>query len=250
MIGGIPDPRKPAFVPETGITDTARAQSGPIKAEPPRITPANHPVLPKTNHVLSQCEIYTLDLEFGCIQRRDGYVERFGWLRFCVSMKCLTIALVVATSVLLADAASAEGVTDYDRFRLWNNCQPMDLIVESLPKGEALTGLTEEEIAIPLRSRLRAARLYDKSALPFLYVNVHVVGRAFSNFVEYNKTVTDHATGQENAAATWSRHGTGTHVGDAGYILSAIAGHMDRFLDEYLRVNEGACENSCETHCE
>ena len=61
MIGGIPDPpRKPAFVPETGITGTARAHSGPINAESYRITPANNPVLPKTSHVLSQCEIYTL----------------------------------------------------------------------------------------------------------------------------------------------------------------------------------------------
>lgn len=81
------------------------------------------------------------------------------------------------------------------------------------------------------------------SALPFLYVNLQVVGRAFSGFVEYNKVVTDHATGEENAAATWSRYGTGTHGGDPGYILSAIAEHMDRFIDEYLSVNEDACRN-------
>lgn len=74
-------------------------------------------------------------------------------------------------------------------------------------------------------------------------VNVHVVGRAFSGFVEYNKIVTDHATGEANAAATWSTNGTGTHGGDAGYILSAIAGYMDSFIDEYLRVNEDACRN-------
>jgi len=157
-------------------------------------------------------------------------------------MKRLTVSLVVST-LLLADAASAESVTDYDRFKLWNNCQPMDLIVGSLSKGEVQIGLTKEKIAIPVRSRLRAARLYDMTALPFLYVNVHVVGRAFSGFVEYNKIVTDHATGEVNAATTWSTHGTGTHGGDAGYILSAIAGYMDGFIDEYLRVNEDACRN-------
>ena len=164
----------------------------------------------------------TVDAEFGCIQQRDGFVGHFGWSRFCVSMKRLTVSLVVSTFVLLADAASAEGVTDYDRFRLWNNCQPMDLIVGSLSKGEVQIGLTKEKIAIPVRSRLRAARLYDMSTLPFLYVNVHVVGRAFSSLIEYNKIVTDHATGEKNAAATWSTHVTGTHGGDAGYILSSV----------------------------
>lgn len=185
----------------------------------------------------------TVDAEFGCIQQRDGFVGHFGWSRFCVSMKRLTVSLVVSTFVLLADAASAEGVTDYDRFRLWNNCQPMDLSVESLSKGEVQIGLTKEKIEISVRSRLRAARLYDMSTVPFLYVNVHVVGRAFSSSVEYNKIVTDHATGEKSAAATWSTHGTGTHGGDAGYILSAIAEYMDRFIDEYLRVNKDACKN-------
>ena len=127
-----------------------------------------------------------------------GFFWHFGWSRFCVSLKRLTVSLIVSTSVLLADSASAASVTDYDRFRLWNNCQPMDLIVGSLSKGEVQIGLTKEEIAVAVRSRLRAARLYDTSALPFLYVNVHVVGRAFSGIVEYNKIVTDHATGEVN----------------------------------------------------
>ena len=184
-----------------------------------------------------------VDSELGRIQKRNGFVRHFGWSRFCVSMKRLTVSLIASTFVLLADAASAESVTDYDRFRLWNNCQPMDLIVESLSKDAVQIGLTKEKIAISVRSRLRAARLYDMSALPFLYVNVHVVGRAFSGFAEYNKIVTDHATGEENAAATWSTRGTGTHGGDAGYILSAIAGYMDSFIDEFLRVNEDACKD-------
>ena len=208
-----------------------------------------HSVYREAHHTASQSrhrkekKVMTVDAEFGRIQQRDGFVRRFSWARFCVSMKRLTVSLVVSTSVLLAEAASAESVTDYDRFRLWNNCQPMDLMVGSLSKDVAQIGLTKEKIAISVRSRLRAARLYDMSARPFLYVNVLVVGRAFGSFVEYNKIVTDRATGEENAAATWSRHGTGTHGGDAGYILSATAEHMDRFIDEYLRVNEDACRN-------
>ena len=198
---------------------------------------------PSHSRYTKEKKVMRVDAEFGRVQQRHGFVGRFGWSRFRVGVKCLTVYLVFSTFLLFADSGSAENVTDYDRFRLWNNCQPMDLIVGSLSEDEEQIGLTKEKIAISVRSRLRATRLYDMSALPFLYVNVQVVGRAFSSFVEYNKIVTDHATGEENAAATWTTYGTGTHVGDPSYILSATAEHMDRFIDEYLRVNEDACRN-------
>ena len=37
------------------------------------------------------------------------------------------------------------------------------------------------------------------------------------------------------------RGSTGTHGGDAGFILSAVSQHLDKFLVEYLRVNEENC---------
>ena len=161
--------------------------------------------------------------------------------RYLTNMKYLTVSLLVAASCLLSGAAWAENVTRFDRFRLWDNCQPMDLIVASTSKDTNDLRLTKETIATAVRSRLRAARLYDTSALPFVRVYVQIVGSAFSTDFRYYKMVKDLASGHENAATSWSRGSTGTHGRDSSYILSAISEHTDEFIDEYLRVNEEAC---------
>ena len=54
--------------------------------------------------------------------------------------------------------------------------------------------------------------------------------------------VFDSSSGTNNAAATWSIGGIGTHGGDAGYILSGLSQFMDDFLLAFLRVNEDACK--------
>ncbi len=45
----------------------------------------------------------------------------------------------------------------------------------------------------------------------------------------------------EQNAATWETGSLGTHGGDAGFILQAVAEHTDKFVNEYLRVNDEAC---------
>ena len=59
--------------------------------------------------------------------------------------------------------------------------------------------------------------------------------------LEYNKWVFDPLSGEEAYAATWDTGGTGTHAGNSGFILSTVSGQPDKFLVEYLRVNEAAC---------
>ena len=88
---------------------------------------------------------------------------------------------------------------------------------------------------------------------PRLWVEVHVVSRAFNVRVEFWKKVIDPMMEQAFPtndrdmvrasfnATTWVTGSTGTHGGDGTYVLSAIRQHMDEFLDEYLRVNEPAC---------
>ena len=39
----------------------------------------------------------------------------------------------------------------------------------------------------------------------------------------------------------WETGSYGTHGGDADYILQAVSERLDRFILEYLRVNETAC---------
>ena len=154
--------------------------------------------------------------------------------------RLIRTAAVPVLAALLA-AAPSHAQTDLDRFRLWNDCGAVDLVVEDLSDDADGIGLTKTAVETAARSRLRAARLYDDTAVPGLYVVVHVVGHAFSITTEFNKWVTD-ANGLRGYAGTWRTRGTGTHGGgDAGYILSLIAQHMDRFIDEYLRVNADAC---------
>ena len=142
-------------------------------------------------------------------------------------------------------ATPAQEVTDIDRFQLFNNCDPMALVVESLHDDAADIGLTDERLQFAAESRLRGARLYtsDRSRA-YLYVNVTVAGKAFSASLKYAKKMRDLATGNAGVASAWSRGITGTHGQEPDYIASGLSELLDRFLTEYLRVNKSACTES------
>ncbi len=160
-------------------------------------------------------------------------------------MSRLILPAVVLALVLAAPSGAAERVTERDRFRLWNDCGSMELVVEKLPKDATDIGLTEEAVTVAVRSRLRAARLYSAGdGVPFWAVAVNVVGSAFGVRVSYFKWVKDKASGISGGARTWTTGSTGTHRRDASYILSIVSRHVDKFLDEYLRVNADACGQS------
>lgn len=133
---------------------------------------------------------------------------------------------------------------DIDHFKLFANCTMMDFLVERLPSGASDVGLSYEMIQTAVESRLRSARLYrsDVELVPYLYVAVNVIGRAFSTSIEYNKSLYDaDFAGSFGIATTWKLSSAGTHGGDAAYIVSAVSRSVDRFLVEYLRTNEDAC---------
>lgn len=148
--------------------------------------------------------------------------------------------LVVATSSM---AAAQNDTSDLDRFGLFNQCQPMDLLVEDLPSDAVDIDLTKERIQTMAESRLRAARLYDDAQriAPSLHISINVVGVAFNISVTYWKLVYEPASELFAPATTWQLKGSGTHGGDAGYILQGLSEYLDRFVLEYLRVNEDAC---------
>ena len=124
------------------------------------------------------------------------------------------------------------------------------MVVEGLPGGAADIGLTEERVQTLAESRLRVARLYG-AALPFtsyLYVRVSVLvsesgrGGAFNIEVSFNRYLFDGVLGRNGFAATWDTGSLGMHDGDAGFILQYVSEYLDRFVLEYLRVNETACQ--------
>lgn len=147
----------------------------------------------------------------------------------------------VALAFLATGTASETLHESTDRFRLFSDCQPMDLVVEGLPPDASEIGLTEESIVATAESRLRAARLYDAEATHYLYINVNVLGPAFSRSLELKKRVHDLSSDTISLATTWGTGSIGTHGGDAGYILSSVSQAMDRFLVAFFRVNEAAC---------
>lgn len=151
--------------------------------------------------------------------------------------------LVLALTLTLADGAVAqvEDVTDFDRFRLWNNCGSVSLIVEGSFEKAGEIGLTKETIETAVRSRLRAARIYDSDAGPFIYVYLNVVSPAFGLSFEFYKLALDYVSDQSNYAMTWDTGATGTHGNDSGYILGYVSRFTDAFVDQYLRVNADAC---------
>ena len=155
----------------------------------------------------------------------------------------LTLALALA---VWPGHATAQDVSDFDRFRLFNECGPMHLTVEDYGDDADWTdtGLTVDRLQTMAESRLRAARLYDATARPFLYVNVNVVSSSYSLSVKYHKFVYDPVSGETSLAATWDVGSTGTHGGDAGYILQSVSESLDSFILEYLRVNEDACDQT------
>ena len=150
--------------------------------------------------------------------------------------------------LLTASTVHAQVISDLDRFQLFNACRPMELVVENLTPDAQAVGLTKERIQLAVESRLRAARLYtesmEKANRAYLYINItiNVVGRAFNTAVKYKKWVIDLENNSNGPATTWNTGSTGTYGGDAGFIIQDLSSHLDRFLAEYLRVNESACD--------
>ena len=147
-------------------------------------------------------------------------------------------ALLVAPGLAMAEDSTAP--IDTDRFKLWNECKPIALVVELKTNDTAKFDLKEERIETLFRSRLRAARIYTDYSSPWLYVNVTVAGSAFNISLFLRKFITDSISDEKGFATTWYQGTTGQSP-DAGFILQSVSENTDKFIDEYLRVNAKAC---------
>ena len=146
---------------------------------------------------------------------------------------------LMAASLLLLAAASAHGETE--NFQLFTHCQPVSLYVGVTENF----GLTEERVRTVAESRLRAARLYNP--IPFsafsLSVYVDTMERGHFTFqVFLEKKLFDPVTTESWLAVTWKTGQFGNAGNDAGFIIQAVSEQMDKFINEYLRVNERDCE--------
>ena len=137
------------------------------------------------------------------------------------------------------------GVTDLDRFKLFNNCETTHLLVEDLGDDAADIGLTKERLQFAVESRLRGRRSFRSDiGSSALEVNIDVLGRAFNVTLHYNKILFDSVSGRNSFAVTWQKGMIGTHGSGADFIVSKLSALMDQFITEYLRVNESTCSES------
>ncbi len=170
-------------------------------------------------------------------------VDRPKWAVAATIFAWTIIGLSLPADQAVGQTGEAEVEERISQFKLFSNCKPMDLVVESLHSDASEIGLTKEAIQAAVESRLRSAQLYSSESIDtYLYVNVHISVPAFNISFEYNKVVYDPASGLRGSATTWSLSSTGTSGMDSGYILSVVSKYMDLFLLEYLRVNESACK--------
>ena len=171
------------------------------------------------------------------------------------AMRLRTAPWLLAVFLLTTASASAEEVSDLDRFQLWNGCQPIAFYIGQLSDDAREIGLREEDVAVVVRSRLRGSRIYSGNILTHLLVNASVYGPAFSIDVTFHRRaqvllplfleskIPEGTYPLIGHAITWDSGSTGTHGSTgAAFVLSRIALHIDRFIDEYLRVNSDACQ--------
>lgn len=162
---------------------------------------------------------------------------RTGWL---------LIFLLIVAEVLAAQDFEESRL----RFQLYDDCAPVEVLVEDLPDRAADINLTAEEVSDLVEVRLRAARLYTEGHRPgwnsYLYVYVNLLGSktsssSFSISLDYRKYLTDTDEDWDRGmATTWHTGAVG--YGDSDYILKALSDKLDDFILQYLRANEDACD--------
>ena len=165
-------------------------------------------------------------------------------------MKRISYVVGVASAAagVILGAGAPAAAEELDRFALFADCAPMRLVVDLLDADATETGLTENAIRNAAESRLRSARLYDPQGQQVLYIGVEAEGAGYLAAVtlhlHYNKVLHDALSGERGHAPTWMDGTIGAFLGDTGEVVSQLSLLLDRFLVEYLRVNEEACSRT------
>ena len=155
----------------------------------------------------------------------------------------VALAIVVGIQSSFTMGQDVPGPNEYGRFQLYNACRPMELRV---------LGNNEERLWVTAESRLRAARLYttsrsrSTSGATLVVTHWSKLCNTLSSSsesvlkVSYRKLLTDPASGVTELCETWktTRFSSYDYPENTAQSLSEA---MDKFLLEYLRVNEKDC---------
>ena len=159
------------------------------------------------------------------------------------------IAIVATVMALGAAPASAQNLTQEQEvalFQLFTRCEPVFPTVAVERSSEYLEEeLTDSVLEEVVFTGLRSAGLLGETEKPpFLYVAVGVVHWAYVVRVELLKLVTDRETDIAGATPTWRTYRYGIHSGDPAHVVSSVGTALQRFLEDYLLVNESVCGES------
>ena len=155
--------------------------------------------------------------------------------------------------------------TQRDYFNLWYICTPIPFGVQ-ISQNEL--GITRQEVETSIRARLRSARIYQSDSSIWknnegkttgglgyfaIRVGLYENAKAFRVEAHFSKLYEDPTPskpksyeGAMNNLTSWKRDVSGTYSSNnsisKNFILSSITPLVDEFIDDYLRVNQAACE--------
>lgn len=159
-------------------------------------------------------------------------------------MKRIPLILLMFFCAIVPKTQAEVSAELIEKFELFNACNPVRLAVADLSPDAKKINLTKEAIINSVESRLRSGRILSDKSIYLLYTVVSVTEDAFAIQLKFYKRVRDYHFPDElpyGPAITWSTGSFGIHDKTANYILSALSVHVDKFLVEYFRVNEKAC---------
>lgn len=186
--------------------------------------------------------------EFAIKDEHQRGLEVEALLRECrdSTVEQLAEAASASLSVAITQPRDMERLT---RFMLYNECQPVGLLVDDSEDTLSDAGLTEHDVRDLAEQRLRNARLYvDEDNYEALLVTPHVeivallYGGAFSLGISFRKPMTDPLSRERYSAGNWHYQSVGTHANNPDFTLSWVSKLLDEFLTQYLQVNEEACD--------
>lgn len=155
-------------------------------------------------------------------------------------MKHKKILLLAILSLIICKVASSE-----IRSKPLKGIEKIWVLIEVLGEEERKMGLTEDRLKSITELRLRREGIqicsreewFSHNNIPWLYVNVVVVGRAFNVLLELKDYVSLHRDRSISCyASTWSQDITGTS-NNPEYIVSALSELLDEFINDYYIAN-------------
>lgn len=151
--------------------------------------------------------------------------------------------LIAALTLALPGMGAPNQSAAVARYQLFNHCRPVRLLV-AVDFDQPVFDDLKAHLPDLAEAKLRQHRLYagERRGVPLLYVDVDGYSLGFSVIVSYSKWLPDPATDTTWLAATWRLGSVGVvDAQNKALVTRAVSRQLDVFIEQYLRINGGAC---------